>query len=248
VVILTGNTKKSLSNKTNTRKYLIVICLILGVFFSGCCITAHELFKRPNYVLKISETYYNKTIAEDPVKIAELKESLKNQWNKLKEEAIVNYFTEINMFLPEHEARRYAKAVIESSQTFNVDPFLISAIIAKESTVDCMARSSVAHGLMQIHWGVHKQAILDAFGSRVNSVRDIYVPETNIDIGTWIFSNYLNSAEGDIKKALGKYYGEQNSSYINNILTRYSKIVSNFYEISSIEKLVLNNVNNGENI
>lgn len=230
---MSDNEKNVVFNKKRTI-ILSVVGIVLLVFMSSG-ITIYAMLKNPHTVINLSEKYFNKEIRKVEKEIVVKK--INQKWFELKQDVITDYFISVNQFLPEDEARRYAKAVMKSANTFKVDPFLVTSIIVKESTVNYMARSSVAHGLMQIHWGVHKKAILNAFGSKVEGIRDIYVPETNIDIGTWILSNYIQSVDGDIRKALGKYYGKQDSNYINDILDRYLNIISDFYGKASLDVL-----------
>lgn len=215
------------------------ICfLIIGVVilvFASAGITAYAMLKNPNMVIDLSEKYFDTEIRKVEKEIVVKK--INQEWFELKQAVIANYFMSSNRFLPKDEAMRYAKAVMKAANTFKVDPFLVASIIVKESTVNYMARSSVAHGLMQIHWAVHQESIKNAFGSRVKDVRDIYIPENNIDIGTWILSNYINSANGNIKVALGKYYGKQDGNYINSVLDMYLHIISDFYEKASLDVL-----------
>lgn len=225
-------------NKVVFYKKRLIIFSIIGILllvFASSGITTYVMLKNPHSVINLSEKYFNKEIRKVEKEIVIKK--INQKWFELKEEVITDYFISANKFLPEDEANRYAKAVMLSANKFKVDPFLVASIIVKESTVNYMARSSVAHGLMQIHWAVHKKTILNAFGSRVNEVRDIYVPETNIDIGTWILSNYIKSADGNIRVALGKYYGKQDGNYINGVLDRYLNIISDFYGKASLDVL-----------
>ena len=161
--------------------------------------------------------------------------SIVDQWYKISYDIIVKYFLNKNAFLPVQEAEEYATYVIEHAKYYNLDPFIVAAIIGKESTVDFMARSKVAHGLMQINWNVHKDNILKSFGSRVKTLRDLYYPSTNILIGCWIFSDCMNKANYKVPAALSKYYGAKSNGYINTILSDYSEMVSLFYrEVSNI--------------
>ncbi len=228
-----------IEEKENKRKINAKILLAgIGIFslvFASAGITAYGLFQNPKLVIDISEKYFDKNVRTVEKEI--IVKKINENWFKLKQEIIARTFISYNRFLPEDDAKRYAKAVMKAAHTFKVDPFLVTAIIIKESTANYMARSSVAHGLMQVHWAVHKEAIKNAFGSKINELRDLYVPENNIAVGTWILSNYIKSSDGNIKKALGRYYGDPNSSYADKVLNIYLNIVSEFYTKASLDNI-----------
>jgi len=213
-------------HKTKKRKTLKVIAIVfimaisLFVFFIYTAQDTPLIQTLNKYVpLKPNITVVKKQSISD----------IEDQCYKISYDIIVKYFLNKNAFLPVQEAEEYAAYVIKHAQYYDLDPFIVAAIIGKESTVNFMARTKVAHGLMQINWNVHKDNILKSFGSRVKTLRDIYYPSTNILIGCWIFSDCMNKANNKISSALSKYYGTKSDGYINTILSDYSEMASLFY-------------------
>ncbi len=133
--------------------------------------------------------------------------------------AIAAGFQKYNGDLAWGTAWEYAGYVIDSSRQFGIDdPSLIAAMIVKESRVRPRARSKYAHGLMQIYWRVHKKSIVRAF-PWIKTLEDLLTPKNNIMVGTWIFSNYLKQAKGDVNKALHRYLGTSGNRYVSKIMS-----------------------------
>jgi soluble lytic murein transglycosylase-like protein len=142
-------------------------------------------------------------------------------------QVIVSAFTRVNRGLDQTIAASYASHVLEASESFGIHPFMIASIIIRESTVKPNARSRYAYGLMQINWKAHRNGLKKAF-SQIQTLEDLLKPRNNILAGTWIFSWYLKSSNGDIKKALAKYLGRTGSKYINRVLAGYNAMLQEF--------------------
>jgi len=142
-------------------------------------------------------------------------------------QVIVSAFTRVNRALDQATAALYATHVIEASENFGVHPFMIASIIIRESTVKPNARSRYAYGLMQINWKAHRKGLKKAF-SDIRTLEDMIKPRNNIMAGTWIFSWYLKSSNGDINKALAKYLGRTGKKYINRVLAGYDAMLKEF--------------------
>lgn len=121
----------------------------------------------------------------------------------------------------------YANYVVEAGHEFGVKPFLVAAIIIRESTVKWRAHSRYAHGLMQINWRAHRKNLRAAFGE-IRTLEDLYQPRNNIRAGVWIFAWYLKSCNGDVSGALAKYLGRNGHRYINRVLSNYEKMDSQY--------------------
>jgi soluble lytic murein transglycosylase-like protein len=163
------------------------------------------------------------------------KRQQKEAEHQVRKEAIAEFFQEKNKHLGAERAESYAHYVLEAAHTFGVDPFLIAAIIIKESRVRDSAKSRVAYGLMQINWKVHRHNIGKAF-SHIRTLTEMMKPKNNILVGTYIFSCYLSSSNGDLGRALLKYYGGKNVKYVNKIYSyrheldkRFAKKLNSFY-------------------
>lgn len=217
-------------HKTKKRKILKIIAfvfIVVAALFVFFIYTTQDI--------PLIQTL-NKNVPLEPNTIENKEQStptIEDQWYKISHDVIVKYFLNKNAFLPVQEAEEYATYVIKHAQYYKLDPFIIAAIIGKESTVNFMARSKVAHGLMQIHWNVHKDNILKSFGSRVKTLRDIYYPSTNILIGCWIFADCMKKSNNKLPDALSRYYGAKSNEYINAILYDYSEMASSFYKKTS---------------
>lgn len=217
-------------HKTKKRKILKIIAfvfIVVAALFVFFIYTTQDI--------PLIQTL-NKNVPLEPNTIENKEQStptIEDQWYKISHDVIVKYFLNKNAFLPVQEAEEYATYVIKHAQYYKLDPFIIAAIIGKESTVNFMARSKVAHGLMQIHWNVHKDNILKLFGSRVKTLRDIYYPSTNILIGCWIFADCMKKSNNKLPDALSRYYGAKSNEYINAILSDYSEMASSFYKKTS---------------
>ena len=101
---------------------------------------------------------------------------------------------------------KYEEIVNKYSYEYNLDPFLVLAVIKTESNFNTEAESSKgAKGLMQI---------MDSTGEWIASKLEIrnfntnmlYEPEINIEFGCWYLNNLLNEF-GDLSLALAAYNG-----------------------------------------
>lgn len=142
-------------------------------------------------------------------------------------QVIVSAFTRVNGNLDESTAASYAVNIIEAAERFGVHPFMVASIIIRESTVKQNARSRYAYGLMQINWKAHRKGLKAAF-NHIQTLDDLLQPRNNILAGTWIFSWYLKSSEGNIDRALAKYLGRSGKKYIRRVLAGYHEMLKEY--------------------
>ena len=114
----------------------------------------------------------------------------------------------------------------QSGKTYNVDPYLIMAVMATESSFNPRAQSRVgAQGLMQVHTRVHKKRF-----KPYGSTDTVWQPKVNIQVGSSILSDYLKRYGGSERRALKAYVGAARMShdggYGNKVLRRRDEFVS----------------------
>lgn len=100
---------------------------------------------------------------------------------------------------------KYEETVTKYSQLYELDPYMVYSIIKVESSFDEKAESNKgARGLMQItpstgEWIAEKLKIKE-FNSD-----DLFLPETNIMMGTWYFNYLTEKFDNDINLAIAAY-------------------------------------------
>lgn len=106
---------------------------------------------------------------------------------------------------------KYVDEIEKYSAEYQLDPYLVSAVICTESSFNLAAESRRgAMGLMQImpdtgSWAAEKIGIADYTKEMLNQ------PDTNIRIGCW-YLNYLNTMfKGDEDKVLAGYNAGPNN-------------------------------------
>ena len=114
----------------------------------------------------------------------------------------------------------------QSGKTYNVDPYLIMAVMATESSFNPRAQSRVgAQGLMQVHTRMHKKRF-----KPYGSTDTVWEPKVNILVGSSILSDYLKRYGGSERRALKAYVGAARMShdggYGNKVLRRRDEFVS----------------------
>lgn len=112
-----------------------------------------------------------------------------------------------NMYYKIRYPLSYKGIIKKYSREYNVDPYLVSAIINVESNFDKNALSPKdARGLMQItpktgEWAAAKIGIEDF------TVESLYDPEINIRIGTWYLDILSKEFHNNIQLILAAYNG-----------------------------------------
>ena len=114
-------------------------------------------------------------------------------------------FTKANPKISAATAKKYSELVIEASEKYKQDPYVIAAIIVHESTVNNKAKSKGGdYGLMQIRWKYHKDSVRKIFPN-VKHPHDMFDARVNIFYGTKLFGEYLKKANNDLRGGLMGY-------------------------------------------
>lgn len=102
---------------------------------------------------------------------------------------------------------KYYDEILQYSEEYEIDPFLIAAVIRVESKYNPYAQSSKgARGLMQImpitaNWGAEEIGMENFY------LEELFVPKTNIQIGTWYLRKLMNQFDRDVPLVLAAYNG-----------------------------------------
>jgi len=111
------------------------------------------------------------------------------------------------------------REAIRNAKQYQLDPELILAVIAVESTFRERAVSRVgARGLMQVMPRSHVGKVQEISGSH-----QLFDPAKNIRVGSRILVNYLRDHSGNLRRALLKYNGSlgKRSSFPDRVLRVY---------------------------
>lgn len=121
--------------------------------------------------------------------------------------------------LPEHKANQIVREAVDNGRRHQVEPELILAIIAVESTFRERAVSRVgARGLMQVMPRAHGSKIREIGGTH-----QLFDPVKNIHVGSRILVDYLDDHSGNLRRALLGYNGSlgTRSSFPDRVLRIY---------------------------
>ena len=120
------------------------------------------------------------------------------------------------------KARRIVAEAILNGRTYQVDPELILAIIAVESTFKERAVSREgARGLMQVMPGAHPKKVQNIGGAHA-----LFDPAKNIHTGSLILVKYLDTHSGNLRRALLSYNGSlgSRSSFPDRVIRIYQDL------------------------
>lgn len=126
--------------------------------------------------------------------------------------------------VPEHKATHIVREAFFNADRHQLEPELILAIIAVESTFKERAVSRVgARGLMQVMPGAHPGKIKEIGGRRA-----LFDPAKNIHTGSRILVKYLDAHSGDLRRALLNYNGSlgTRSAFPDRVMRIYRDLKS----------------------
>jgi hypothetical protein len=135
---------------------------------------------------------------------------------------------------PEDTAHYVAQAIAVGKEV-NLDPTLILAVMATESSFNPRAESRAgAQGLMQVRTHVHQEKF-EPYGGPLAA----FIPEANIRVGALILKACIAKA-GSLEAGLKRYLGAPNAA--SGINTYTGKVFSEREELRSIARRFGNNV------
>ena len=124
--------------------------------------------------------------------------------------------------VPEPQIQRYVGKVWRTAGELEVDPFLVLAVMATESSFNHRAQSSRgAQGLMQVHTRVHQEKFKPHGGAK-----RAFEPEASIKVGSQILKQYLDrygSPRGALKAYVGAANLKSDGGYANKVLKRHAE-------------------------
>ena len=148
--------------------------------------------------------------------------------------AVTSHLTKKFGLSPEDTAHYVAQAIAVGKEV-NLDPTLILAVMATESSFNPRAESRAgAQGLMQVRTHVHQEKF-EPYGGPLAA----FIPEANIRVGALILKACIAKA-GSLEAGLKNYLGAPNAA--SGINTYTGKVFSEREELRSIARRISNNV------
>ncbi len=148
--------------------------------------------------------------------------------------AVTSHLTKKFGLSPEDTAHYVAQAITVGKEV-NLDPTLILAVMAIESSFNPRAESRAgAQGLMQVRTHVHQEKF-EPYGGSLAA----FIPEANIRVGALILKACIAKA-GSLEAGLKHYLGAPNAA--SGINTYTGKVFSEREELRSIARRFGNNV------
>lgn len=141
--------------------------------------------------------------------------------NQEKIDKLSNYIEKKYRISP-RKANTIVAEAIRNGKEHNLDPELILAIIAVESTFRERAVSRVgARGLMQVMPKYHPKKVREIGGANA-----LFDPKKNIYTGSKILVSYLAKSRGNLRRALLRYNGSlgRKSRYPDRVLQEYNRL------------------------
>ena len=148
--------------------------------------------------------------------------------------AVTSHLTKKFGLSPEDTAHYVAQAITVGKEV-NLDPTLILAVMAIESSFNPRAESRAgAQGLMQVRTHVHQEKF-EPYGGPLAA----FIPDANIRVGALILKACIAKA-GSLEAGLKHYLGAPNAA--SGINTYTGKVFSEREELRSIARRFNNNV------
>lgn len=125
--------------------------------------------------------------------------------------------------IPQSKASAIVTEAIRNGRKRDLQPELILAVIAVESTFKEKAVSPAgARGLMQVLPDAHPKKV-----KSIGGLKALYDPKKNISVGTHILAQYLDLSAGNLRRTLLRYNGslrDSRSRYPEKVLRVYNQM------------------------
>lgn len=155
-----------------------------------------------------------------PADLANLPDDLRQDHDRIRK--LTNYVQD-RYKLPTNQAASIVVEAFRNGFQHDLEPELILAIIAVESTFRDRAISSKgAKGLMQVLAASHPEKVRQAGGPHT-----LFDSAQNIRMGSQILANYLEEHGGELRKALARYngsYKNPRSPFPDKVLRVYREL------------------------
>lgn len=119
---------------------------------------------------------------------------------------------------------RFVRLAYSAGQITKLDPLLILAVMAVESSFNPIAESGMgAKGLMQVIPQFHQDKLRTVHGAELN----VLDPETNILVGAKVLREYASKTGGNYAAALGMYAGsgpDPANPYASKVLSERERL------------------------
>ena len=209
------------------------IFLAVVVFFLSNVVSAYAEPERYDFPVIAPKENPVKLIFPTMPKIEEITDISNTQdvqkVNEAKRESIATLLRKYNKKLTAEKAYDYAVYIIQASDRFKQNPFVIAAMVVNESSArsDAISRGG-DYGLMQVRWRVHQKKIRKKY-PHIEEAKDILNPKDNLLVGTEIFSTYRATAKQDVRGAL-MYYSAGNERLADKVLAVVAQLEKSYTE------------------
>lgn len=181
------------------------LCVLLSLVFSSVASAELEYYGFPAPVSQRAPQVAVKPVtASQKTRAAELRAAELKKHRKAQRKSIANLLRRYNRKLDKQVASGYAEYILQASEKFQQDPFVVAAMIVNESSArhDAVSKGG-DYGLMQVRWHVHRRTITKKY-PHIKDASGILDPEYNVLVGTEILARYCAAAE-DLRGGLMRY-------------------------------------------
>ncbi len=218
--------------KESIRKIGRYLKIFLFNVFTFLLLIAIVVTFLQTYVITKYDVYVGKIKSEERAKIQKEMKKVSDEADMVLSDIIMHLQPKIDPDM----AKRIMHAIELESKANNLEPSLVTAIIAVESEFNPFAESSAgAYGLMQIRHVAWKESD-ELINAGANSRGSLFWIDRNIKAGCKIFRKYYDESGCNLAKALYRYNTGGTSLPSNDRYgVRYvDKVIQNAYTIKTM--------------